>query len=180
MSRLALVVAVTALIAALLGSTPVGEAARDAVFPRNSVGTVQLKTGAVTSAKVRDGTIAGIDLARSARTPGPPGPKGNTGEKGDRGEKGDKGNKGDPGLAGYELVQGPLVAIAANQQLDTVVSCPAGKKPIGGGGWFPGGYIWRSHAFPVTNPTGWVAGFRNINSSAGSVRAYVVCASVAP
>jgi hypothetical protein len=128
MNRLPLILSVTGLAVALLGSTSVGEAARDAMLPRNSVGTAQLKAGAVTSVKVKNGTIARVDLARNALTPGPPGPKGDRGEQGDRGEKGDKGNKGDPGLVGYELVQGPVVGIAANQQMDTSVSCPAGKK----------------------------------------------------
>ena len=183
MNRLPLVLSVAALAVAVLGSTPAGEAAREAVFPRNSVGTAQLKAAAVTSAKVRNGTIARVDLASSALVSGPQGPKGDKGDKGEKGEKGDrgdKGTKGDPGLSAYELVDGPLVSVPANGQTDANVNCPAGKKPIGGGGWWPGGYLWRSHAHPVGNPTGWIAGFTNVKPTAGLARVYVVCAAVAP
>lgn len=49
-------------------------------LPRNSVGNAQLRSGAVTSSKVRDGSIATRDLASNAR--GARGPRGATGPAG--------------------------------------------------------------------------------------------------
>jgi hypothetical protein len=91
--------AVSALVVAVLGWTPIGEAAREAVFPPNSVGTAQLRGNAVTSPKIRNGSVAGIDIQKRAITAVhvkqgslvaasfkagqlPAGPKGDKGDKG--------------------------------------------------------------------------------------------------
>jgi len=71
-------------------------------LPKNSVGTKQIKNGAVTKAK----------LAKNAKTPGPAGPQGPVGSKGDQGVKGDtgatgaKGDTGSPGGKGDKGDQG--------------------------------------------------------------------------
>lgn len=52
-------------------------------LPRNSVGNAQLRTGAVSSSKVRDGSIAARDLTQSAR--GGRGPRGLAGPAGPAG-----------------------------------------------------------------------------------------------
>ena len=75
----ALVVASAALLVAL-GET--GWATVSQALPRNSVGTAQLRTNAVTSAKIRNGQIRLADLHRTARRPGPRGPRGLTGPAG--------------------------------------------------------------------------------------------------
>jgi hypothetical protein len=142
---------VCALVVAVLGWTPLGEAARDAVFPPNSVGTLQLRDNAVVSAKIRNGSVTGLDVQKATLTgahvkPGtllasnfragqlPAGPKGDRGEKGQKGDKGDKGSQGDPGLSGVVVVQSPPTALAANGSALVRVTCPAGKRAIGGGG----------------------------------------------
>jgi hypothetical protein len=101
-NRLSTTLSVTALAVAVLGWTPLGEAARDAAFPPNSVGTTQLRGNAVTSPKIRNGSVTAIDVQKKTLTaahvkPGsllassfkagqlPAGPKG---DKGDRGERG--------------------------------------------------------------------------------------------
>lgn len=99
--RLPLVLSATALLVAVFGTTPLGQAAYDAVVPNNSVGSAQLRNGAVTEAKLRgDAVTSGkvknrslkaIDFAAGQIPPGPAGPKGDKGEKGDRGSKGDTG-----------------------------------------------------------------------------------------
>jgi len=117
----AMIVACTALLVALSGTA----VATVATVPRGSVGTVNLKNNAVTSAKIRNGQVATADLRNNAVTSakvrngslravdfapgqlggGAPGPKGETGAKGDKGEK------GDPGLVGPITVRTAQVTI---------------------------------------------------------------------
>jgi hypothetical protein len=135
-------VSVAALLLALLGWTPLGEAARDAVFPKNSIGTVQLKKGAVTSLKVKDRSLLEIDFKKGVLHAGPAGPAGSAGPagaKGDPGAKGDKGDagaKGDPGLSALERVNGALLT-GAGSHTNATATCPAGKKAVSGG-WSTG------------------------------------------
>lgn len=90
-----MVVACLALVIALGGT---GYAAVS--LPRNSVGTLQLQAGAVTSAKVQDFTLRRSDLRpgtllRGARGPqGPPGPTGAPGPAGPAGAAGPAGTIG--------------------------------------------------------------------------------------
>ena len=100
--RLTLSIAITALVVALLGATPFGEAAYNAVVPSNSVGSTQLRNGAVTEAKLRgDAVTSGkvknrslkvIDFATGQIPAGPAGPKGDKGDKG-QGQQGRHGAK---------------------------------------------------------------------------------------
>jgi hypothetical protein len=69
-------------------------------IPADSVGTAQLKANAVTSSKVRDGSLLARDFAAGRLPAGPTGPAGAAGPKGDPGPKGDAGPKGDPGRDG--------------------------------------------------------------------------------
>lgn len=84
-------------------------------LPKNSVGTKQIAKGAVkkadlgnnavTSAKVKDGSLLLADFAPdvfagSNGTPGPQGPKGDTGPQGPTGDAGPQGPKGDTGEQG--------------------------------------------------------------------------------
>jgi hypothetical protein len=75
----ALVVAGAALLIAL-GDT--GWATVSQLVPRSSVGTAQLRNNAVTSAKIKNGQVRLVDLARTARRPGPRGPAGPAGPAG--------------------------------------------------------------------------------------------------
>jgi hypothetical protein len=61
------------------------------------------------------------------------------GPKGDKGEKGDKGSKGDPGIpgfSGYTVVQGNYSS-STSSVIGTEANCPAGTRPVGGGGGTP-------------------------------------------
>jgi hypothetical protein len=184
----ALVVACIALIVALSGT---GYAA--VVLPRGSVGTVQLKNGAVNSSKVKDSSLTLLDVAPAERAKlkgdaGAAGAKGDTGAKGDKGDKGDKGATGDkgapgaPGVSGYVLVE--KKASTTNKFLAVQVNCPSGTKPLGGGGGTPtpGAGVSVRNSFPVggTQP-GWLVVAEAKTPGAGwSYEVDAVCAAVAP
>jgi len=143
LARLQRAVAPAALVVAVLGWTPLGEAAREAVFPPNSVGTDQLKTNAVTSPKIRNGSVQAIDIQKGTITnvhikpasllassfkPG----QLPTGPKGDKGDRGDKGAKGDPGIVkAHEVFR--LGTLDSTATKVVTVMCPAGEIALGGG-----------------------------------------------
>jgi len=96
----ALVISLIALFVALGGTTYAA-----ANLPTNSVGTAQIRNGAVTKTKIAKETRAGLRGSRGATGPqGSAGPKGNQGIQGIPGAKGDQGPKGDQGIQG---IQGP-------------------------------------------------------------------------
>jgi hypothetical protein len=103
------VVASLALALALAGGTAY---AATQVLPKNSVGTKQLKNGAVTKAKIAPGV-----LGMGAGATGPAGEQGATGATGPAGGPGSSGTPGAPGtiagpLPSGESEQGQFVAFA--------------------------------------------------------------------
>jgi hypothetical protein len=86
----AFVVSLIALFVALGGTTYAATS-----LPKNSVGTAQLKNGAVTTTKISKKTIAALKGSR-----GPAGPQGATGATGPQGQPGAQGVKGDTGSTG--------------------------------------------------------------------------------
>lgn len=113
MRRTPIALSLSALVLAVLGASPVGQAARNAVLPHGSVGTVQLKKNAVTSAKIMNGSLVPADFkprtlkAGPQGQPGPAGPAGATGATGETGAKGDPGPPGAAGPAGPAGTAGP-------------------------------------------------------------------------
>ena len=92
-----------------------------AKLPRGSVGNPQLRKSAVTSAKVKDGSLRTRDFRDGVLTPGevgpagPQGPPGSAGPAGRPGEQGPQGVQGVQGLQGEQGVQGPAgVVLATN------------------------------------------------------------------
>lgn len=81
--RTANVVAFLALAVALGGTSYAA-----ITLPRNSVGPKQLKANAVTSAKVRNGTLLSKDFKPGQLPAGARGPAGDPGAKGDKGDPG--------------------------------------------------------------------------------------------
>jgi len=180
--RLPVVLSVIALVVAVLGSTPLGEAARDIVIPRNSVGAPQLKKNAVTTAKVKNRSLLAIDFKAGQVPPGPTGERGAPGPQGPPGPKGDSGPVGPPGLSAREVV---LVLSATNSSSlkETVARCPSGKKAIGGGAQIEptavgGPYL--TGTGPV-NDNGWFgqAHETTVYVNSWTLGVFVVCTSVA-
>jgi hypothetical protein len=121
-SKLTPIMAATALVVAVLGTTPLGQAAGGLVLPKNSVGAAQLKksavsgkklapeavTGAkiagdaVTGAKTKDRTLLATDLGAGQLSAGPKGPKGDRGLSGPTGDPGLRGPQGDQGVQGFK------------------------------------------------------------------------------
>jgi hypothetical protein len=179
--RLPLALSATALTVALLGATPIGEAARGLVIPKTSVGTAQLKKGAVTTPKLANNAVTPAKLKKSAVTTlkvldgsllavdfAP--------NQLPAGQKGDKGDKGDPGLSGLQLADRTVTA-AANSFGGEAAFCPSGKRVISGGG-HAGGLVFIQSSEPTGNGTGWLTRWRNTTGSAANVTTYAVCATV--
>jgi hypothetical protein len=119
----AMVLAASALLVAL-GGTSIAAVSQ---VPRASVGAPQLKANAVTGAKIANNTITSIDVRNrslrridfgSGQLPaGPAGPAG---------------PQGAPGLAAREQVSAESPLSSASPK-NVTVTCPTGKKVVGGG-----------------------------------------------
>lgn len=186
MNRLPLVVSCAALVVAVLGSTGLGRAAVDAVVPVPLAKRAYLADTARNSIKLNGiranrTPTAGmlVPLASDGKFPATVGA---IGPAGPAGPVGPKGSKGDPGLAGWVVVQGAPQALAANGKVLTRVSCPAGKKVLGGGGHQAssvGAVAYMDDSTPIDGVQ-WQAGFINTSSTPATVWAYAVCATVLP
>src|SRR6266511_3668127 len=92
-SKFSPIVAVTALVVAVLGSTPLGHAAAHMILPSNSVGSAQLTSNAVTGLKVKNGTLR-EGRHRRGRPEGRPGRHGRTRPRRRDGRAGPEGRQG--------------------------------------------------------------------------------------
>jgi hypothetical protein len=171
----ALVVASLALLVALTGTSFAA-----VTLAKNSVGTVQLRPGAVTSPKVKDGSLGIIDLAPGARLAlkgvvGPPGPAG------------PKGDKGDPAPAGLSGPEGVIASSAfdSSPEKSLVVACPTGKKLLGGGAGAWGRamiFVPEGVALTASQPLddrSWLAKAREVNATdvGWFLRVHIICAA---
>ncbi len=192
-TKLNTIIAVTALVVAVFGSTPLGHAAGRFVLPKASVGAGQLKANAVSGAKVKDGSLTAADFKGGGLPAGPQGPKGDpgapgppgaTGPQGEQGiagaqgEKGEKGEKGDPGgFVGYELVS-TSTSLAAGGFAHGITTCPTGKKVVGGG-YSTGVQVTTTQSFPSNNQTAWDVFAHNTEEVAKQFTVWAICANVA-
>jgi hypothetical protein len=160
----AMAVAMLALFISLAGT---GYAAIK--LPANSVGTKQLKTDAVTSAKVKNGALRSKDFASGQLPAGPAGPQGAQGPAGPAGPKGDQGG---PGATKVVMrVNGPGAVQAF---------CQFGEVAVGGGGISTDGFLTESQPLPFSSgspPTGWIVDAKKADGTAAMATAWVVCAS---
>jgi hypothetical protein len=171
-------------------------------LPAKSVGTKQLKSsavtrvklarGAVTSSKVKDGSLLPADFARGQL---PVGPAGQTGPAGAPGERGSDGAPGSPGISGLHIVTADSAADTTNPKV-VVAPCPSGEAAVGGGGQVfttvpaqqdalrTSGPVVGGDTQPTSGvPTGWrVNAVQDTadTTNAWTARAYALCATVAP
>jgi hypothetical protein len=185
--RLPIILSTTALVIAVFGSTPLGEAAMNQVVPRNSVGTAQLRANAVTGSKIRSGAVTSSDVRnRSLRAVDfaagqiPAGPQG---PQGPQGPAGPTGAAGPVGVSGYQTVftTGPNDS-TSYKTLNA--SCPSGKRALSGGVAVTPATAATAVGVTRTylNGTGtWETAARETSTFAGSwmLNAVVICATVA-
>lgn len=187
--RLPMIVSITALLIALFGITPLGEAAYEAVVPRNSVGTLQLQRNAVKAAKIApnairtghvlDGSLLAADFKAGQIPQGP---------KGDKGDKGVPGNPGTPGAAGMSgLVRVTATntgGASSTSPRMASASCPTGKKLLGGGAFVNVVDQAAPIALRRSNPVGesWVAHAyeTSATSVSWSLSVALICATASP
>lgn len=142
----AMIVALAALFVALGGTSYAAFS-----LPKNSVGSAQIKRGAVTKTKIATGTLAGLHGRKGATGPaGPAGAKGDQGIQGLQGPpgvQGEPGPKGDQGIQGVQGIQGPpgdssvavgyitspLTKVSPNSTATATAHCPSGTVVTGGG-----------------------------------------------
>lgn len=177
--RLPLILSASALLVAILGSTPLGRAAEDAleqVVPRarqaDFAQNAARLNGHRSSVRARRGQIpvvgASGKLHPSLGAVGPQGPAG---------------PQGPPGASGYQLVIDQVTIPNGEVDFRRTVACPGGKAVLSGGWDFEANHardliLFDSH--PVSNTT-WRFRIRNdTGGNKANKTLYVVCANVAP
>lgn len=185
----AMVVACTALVLALGGT---GIAAVTAVLPRNSVGTLQLQNSAVTSLKVKNGSLTRSDFQRGTLVAGPRGAQGAAGPAGPQGLKGATGAKGDSGAIGDVTVHTASVNVPASatggdgtyDNRSVQANCDSTEKGIAGGTNWDGETDTTELVTVLSTPvydsgskkiTGWRARGGNDTTTAHNFQVVVVC-----
>ena len=163
---------------------------------RNSVGSKQVKkaaikeahllNGAVTSPKVRNGSLlltdfkAGQIPAGARGVQGARGPQGLRGAAGAQGTAGTPGATGTPGVSGLVQVSATPIANPPGTQSTSTATCPAGKVVIAGGANTAANHDMQVNASYPNGSTGWTVRVNNTASSGISptFQAIAMCAVV--
>ena len=88
-----------------------------------------------------------------------------------------------PGIRGYEIVKGRNTVGAGFLHNSVFVTCPAGKKVLGGGGATGGGIIpgdgpYITSSLPSVDGTGWLVDTTRANPGGSTLVARIICAEV--
>jgi hypothetical protein len=185
--RLPLILSATALLVALLGSTPFGRAAGSAleqVVPRAKRADFAANAGRLNGYKAsltpRRGQIpvvgANGKLSASLGAIGPAGPKG------DPGPQGPQGPAGGAGVAGYQRVTENITVPEGDAAPDFGVSCPGGRSVLAGGyrvnNRNDADQLIVFESQPVSNSS-WRFRISNETGGAKPMTLFAVCANVA-
>ena len=175
----------------------------------NSIRSKDIRNNQVSSSDVRNGSLLGKDFkagqlpagpqgntgSRGATAPqgargepcppsdplcrGPKGDTGATGAAGPQGDTGATGAQGAPGVSGYEHVESPAVSIPAHSVRGGSATCPAGKRPLGGGAISTFAIDVSTNAsFPSVDSSAWQVVMNNNGPNASSFRVVAICAVV--
>ena len=158
-------------------------------LPRNSVGSRQLKEGAVTPPKLATSTLTLFKGGKGdtgapgpAGPTGPAGPAGPTGPAGAQGVQGLKGDTGAPGATSITDRNASTSETVSGGGVETAVAhCNSGESVVGGGGSTNDGvhfFMYDSYAVGLP-PNGWQIYWQNQSSSpiSNTVVVHVLCAS---
>lgn len=175
-----MVVACLALTVALAGTS----VAATQLLPANSVGVTQLRTGAVTNAKIRNQAVTNAKIRRNTITSSrilngtllradfKPGQLPDEGG----------GTPGPPGVSGLQRVDGVTDSSSSGSKAVSV-NCPSGKRVIGGGARVTGSGANRvsiTENFPDSDGSKWNARANEVvgTSATWALQAYALCATV--
>jgi hypothetical protein len=172
----ALITSIVALVVAMGGTSYAA-----IKLPRNSVGSAQLRSNAVTSAKVRNGSLLKQDFKASQL------PRGPQGVQGPQGPQGPAGPAGANGATHVVVTDSAGATVAADADGSDSVACPDGTKATGGGVFVTdGGQIVNVDA-PVTEsdttpdadnqPNGWEGAIHNASGGDVTLVVEAICAS---
>lgn len=173
----------------MLAATPLGQAAGKLMLPKNSVGSAQLKTNAVTGLKVKNGSLQAADFkpgqlpAGPQGLQGPQGPKGTAGSVGPKGDAGvagkpgAPGQPGAPGVSGWQQVFRPPVEIGPGFTNGNTATCPAGKKVLGGGYSASSTSLHVNYSQPTTDAN-WHVDAKNDGNQNETLVVMAICAAV--
>jgi hypothetical protein len=164
----AMVVALIALAVALGGTSYAAVS-----LPANSVGTLQLKKGAVTNTKVKAHSLTGVVFKAGTLLQGAAGPVGPTGAAGAAGAVGPAGPAGVLDTAKLSVVNGASHNVAGGAVGQFDVSCPAGSHVISGG--YNSGYRWYAEYNGPISTTTWRVGLINPTASTESFQVELLC-----
>ena len=166
-------------------------------LPFASVGTAQLKHDAVTSSRVKDGTLRAADFTGGLRAgprgragadgaAGAPGAQGATGAAGARGPAGPTGPRGPAGHDGddghvFTTVREGTLTVGSGQIVAQMVTCADGELATGGG-YSASNVKLRivdsgpdGHSPAGAPPTAWTVRADNGDNVSHSLTVYVVC-----
>jgi hypothetical protein len=163
----AMIVACIALFVALGGTSYAAFS-----LPANSVGTLQLKKGAVTSAKVKTHSLTAAAFAPGTLLRGPAGPPGTAGAPGAAGAAGPSGPPGTLDTSKLSVVSGSPHSVSAGSPVILDTSCPSGHV-IGGG--YNSGYPWYAEIDIPISTTTWRIGLINPSGSTEIVTPVAYC-----
>lgn len=175
---------IVASIALTVALTSTSVAAVTQLVPRNSVGTAQLKNNAVSTAKLRNQSVTGAKIRSNTITSSDV--RNGTLIRADfrPGELPDNGTglPGPPGLSGLQRVVGTTAMSSVNSKSVTV-SCPSGKRVIGGGARAAGSGSNRIsvvESYPDATEGKWNARAVEVVATTATweLEAYALCANV--
>lgn len=179
--RLPLIISVTALTVALVGSTPLGRAAEsalDQVVPRAKRADFAANAGKLqghkSSVTPRRGQIPVVG-ANGKLSPA-------IGAVGPKGDPGPQGTQGPPGVSGYLRVSENITVPDADDGTpDFGVSCPGGRSVLSGGWRFAQNQTDALKVFESRAASDSTWRFRISNETGGSkpMTLFAVCANVA-